>query len=107
MDNGASKHMSNKKECFWTMEAVLVDSKVTIGDNRTCSMKGIGSIPFVTTRGKETVIFEVLYVPSLCKNLLSVSQIVKHRMTILFEDGVVEVRSMDTGDLVVEGTKEA
>ena len=52
------------------------------------------------------VIFGVLYVLGLCKNLLSVSEIVKHRMTILFEDGVVEVHSRDTGDLVAEGIEE-
>ena len=53
------------------------------------------------------MISRVLYVPNLCKNLLSVIQIMKHRMTILFEDGVMEVRSRDTGDLITQGTEKA
>lgn len=80
--------------------AVPAESRVTIGDNRMCPVKGNGSIPFITARGKETVIAKVLYVPNLCKNLLYVSQMVKHRMSILFEDGKMEVHSKDTGNLV-------
>ena len=33
VNSGASKHMSNTKEWFWTMGVVPADSKVTMGDN--------------------------------------------------------------------------
>ena len=33
VDSGASKHMSNTKEWLQTMEVVLADSKVIVGDN--------------------------------------------------------------------------
>ena len=82
--------MSNTKEWFRTMEAVPADSKVTVGDNRTCLVKGVGSIPFVTTSGKEKVISTILYVLGLCKNLMSVSQMAKYKI-VLFEDKKVVV----------------
>ena len=53
------------------------------------------------------MISRLLYVPDLCKNLLSVNQMVKHRMTILFEDAMVEIHSWDTGDLLARGIEEA
>ena len=49
------------------------------------------------------VISDVLCVPYLCK---TVSPMVTHKMSILFEDGTVEVCSTETGDLVAHGTKE-
>ena len=87
------------KEWFSFLKAVLVASTVTARDNGKCSTKGIGSITLVTTGG-EMVISDVLYVPSLCKNLLSVRQLVTHRVTILLEDGMVVVCSSDIGNLI-------
>ena len=51
------------------------------------------------------MIFGVLYVPVLCENLMSVSRMAKHRMSVLFEDKKVVVRSKDMGNLVAQGTK--
>ena len=57
---GASKHMSNNKEWFTTMSDSALDSKVIVGDNRSCPVKGVGSIPFITGSGEEKVISGVL-----------------------------------------------
>ena len=65
--------MSNRKEWFRSLEAISIESRVTVGDNCTVLVKGIGSIPFVTAGGKEKLIIGVLYVPNLCKNLLSIN----------------------------------
>ena len=62
------------------MEAMLANSKVKVGDNQTRLVKDVGSIPFITIGSDEKVISRVLYVPSLCKNLMSVSQMAKNRM---------------------------
>ena len=77
-----------------------------MGDNRRILVKGIGSIPFVTTSCEEKLITSVLYVPYLCKNLLSVSQMAKHKMSVLFENETVVVRSKDTGNSVSQGAEE-
>lgn len=42
VDSGASKLMLNTREWFQTLEAVLAESKVTMGDNCMCPVKGIG-----------------------------------------------------------------
>ena len=97
---------SNKKEWFKTMEAVAPDSKVTVGDNRTCPIKGIGSIPFIMMARDEKVISCVLYVPDLCKNLLSVSQMDKHKMSVLFDNREVIVRSKVTRQVVAKGVED-
>ena len=49
------------------------------------------------------VISDVLCVPDLCK---TVSLMVMHKMSLLFEDGKVEVHSIEMGDLVALGTEE-
>ena len=49
---------------------------------------------------------DVLYVPDLCKNLLFVSQMAKHKMSVLFENETVVVRSKDTGNSVSQGAEE-
>ena len=79
MDNRVSKHLWNK-EWFNTLDGVPLESKDVVGDNWTCPVKDIGSIPFVTSGGDEKVISNVLYVLDLCKNLLSGTQMVKHKM---------------------------
>ena len=98
--------MSNKKEWFKTMEATAPNSKVIVRDNRTCPIEGIGSIPFITTVGDEKVIFGVLYVPDLCKNLLFVSQMDKRMMLVLFDNGEVIVWSKVTGQVVAKGVED-
>lgn len=106
VDSGASKHMSNNKEWFTTMSDSAPDSKVIVGDNRSCPVKGVGSIPFITSSGEEKVISGVLYVPDLCKNLLSVSQMNKHKMAVLFDNREVIIKSKETGQVVAKGIEE-
>lgn len=44
-------------------------STVLVGDNRSCPVKGVGNIPFVTSSREEKVIYGVLYVPNFARIL--------------------------------------
>ena len=79
---------------------------MTVDDNCTVPVKSIASIMFAIAGGTEKLITCVLYVPYLCKNLLSISQMAKHKMSALSEDGTKVVRSKDIGNLVAKGAEE-
>ena len=93
-----------QEESFQCLEASPSDSKVTGGDNRKCpvEVEGIGCTSFVTVCGEEMVILDVLCVSDLCK---TISLMVMHKMSVLFQDGKVEVHSTKTGNLDRKSTR--
>jgi hypothetical protein len=73
-DFGASKHMTNKFDLF----VELVEDKSTLhlvilGDDRTHFVEGRGNVE-IKLGGKTFKFKDVLYTPSLRKNLLSMSE---------------------------------
>ena len=90
LDSGCSTHMTWKKEWFIS----LVDSsksKVRFVDDSSLTAEGIGRVAFRDTNGKETVIEEVLYVPGLKKNLLSLGQLLQKGFVMTMEDNWLKV----------------
>ena len=51
-------------------------TKIKVGDGRYISAKGKGTVAFTTNLGTKTI-SDVLYVPKINQNLLSVGQVVK------------------------------
>lgn len=93
VDSNASMHISIKEEWFRSHKGVPPDSEVTVGDDWTCHVKDVGSVPFIITTGSE-------------ENLLPVSQMVKHKMSVFLKYGKVTVSFKDTCDLVAQGKEE-
>ena len=69
LDSGASQHMSNCRDLFKTYEKLQYPVHVTIGDKSW--VKGIG-IGTVSLPGHGFDLQEVLHVPELVENLISV-----------------------------------
>ena len=81
IDSGASRHMTGKKEWFRNLKEASSDS-VKLGDDIALQVKGIGEVPMIMPDGKKTFIGDVLFIPGLEKNLISVSHITNKQMQV-------------------------
>lgn len=105
-DSGATSHMSRNNENLMNKREP-VKKHITVANSNKISVHCAGDINQVVKIGKNTnelLIKNVQYVPDLCVNLLSVSQIVKKGNTVVFsEDGCIvynkENRVIATGSL--------
>lgn len=87
IDSGASnQHMSNNKESMTDFKSDSNNAKITTANNQCLMSQGSG-VCNVVLKGevKKTNISDVLYVPNLAVNLLSVSQLVSKNFTVLFD----------------------
>ena len=90
IDSGASQHMSCKKDWMQNYSEFPIPEKVRLGDNRTVEAFGTGNVWLKVKCGDAYTPAElsnVLYVPSLAKNLFSVSAVTKKGLTMIFDDG--------------------
>ncbi|RVE49487.1 hypothetical protein evm_005828 [Chilo suppressalis] len=107
LDSGASSHMTNSKE--YLMDVRMYDKKVEIGCANGSKVYGIGEGSVVC---KENVagVSEVMYVPHLATNLLSVSAIVKKNVVVVFSAKGYELLKADgckvTGDVLYTGVED-
>ena len=73
IDSGASKHMMGFKESFVKLSEHESPHKVKLGDDYQYPIKGSGESSYTLDFGKSMKMKDVLFVPGLKKNLLSIS----------------------------------
>jgi len=83
IDSGCTNHMSYDKTLFKDLKPTKV-SKVRIGNGDYISAKGKGTIEISMSSGTK-IIFDVLYVPDIDQNLLSVGQLMEKGFKVSFE----------------------
>lgn len=71
IDSGATQHMCNDKSHF--VQIHNFTSTITTANNTTMNAAGKGDVKITTTMGNEITLQNVLFVPQLASNLLSVS----------------------------------
>jgi hypothetical protein len=86
VDSGASKHMIGFKDILSYFETKYFTKHVDLGDENCYKIKGIGSISFRLESGDRLHVDEVLYVPGLNKNLLSVATLEDKGYWVTFKD---------------------
>jgi hypothetical protein len=89
IDSGASHHMSGVCEQFLELRHQNHELDIILGDNRVVSVVEIGTVIFQRESLHPLKLLEVLYVPSLKKNLVSVSCIEDKGYVVTFKDGHV------------------
>ena len=104
IDSGATSHMCNSKEKF--VELKTIDPiKVTLGDGHALNAVGIGKVLLDIEdgiRSRKCNLHDVLYVPDLAYNLLSVSRAGKAGKACVFDgDGCRIV--MPDGETIATG----
>jgi hypothetical protein len=86
VDSGASKHMTGYKEILSDFETKSFAEHVELGDDKCYKIEGVGSISFRLESGARLHVDEVLYVPGLKKNLLSVATLEDKGYWVIFKD---------------------
>ena len=94
VDSGATQHMTNDKYWFTNCIELKVPRNVEVGDGRKLLATAIGNIKIqIISEDKYKICSfqNVLYVPELAHNLLSVSQTSKLGNVVQFEDNICKI----------------
>ncbi|KAA8532168.1 hypothetical protein F0562_006691 [Nyssa sinensis] len=87
LDTGCSNHMCGDKKAFSDLDESFRNN-VKFGDNSTVSVMGKGKVTLQTKEHSTHTISNVLFVPDLKTNLLSVGQLQEKGYEISIKDGV-------------------
>ena len=79
IDSGASSHMTGIRQYFIDLTETGLDLDVVLGDNSSVKAVGRGLVSFQRDHRESMKLRDVLYVPRLKKNLVSVSTIEDRR----------------------------
>ena len=84
VDSGASRHMTGNREALTSYRKKKFTTQVELGDDSTYKIEGVGSTSLQLDSGTVLHIDDVLYVPGLKKNLLSVANLEDKGYKFLF-----------------------
>ena len=109
VDSGATCHMFNDVVLFAELRSLKESLKVTLGDGHTLEATGRGTVALEMKlpdgMTKTCKVNDVLYVPKLSYNLLSVPKATKSRKTAKFNESGCRI-SDAKGKLIATGTRE-
>ena len=83
VDSGTSHHMMSHQDWFRDLRTPDRPDYIEMGDDTTHSIRHIHNVP-LGKDAQKTCIKNVLYVPTITKNLVSVGQIVEQGMQVRF-----------------------
>ena len=89
IDNGSSKNMTRFKKYFVKLSEHNSPHKVKLGDNYQYPIKGSGESSYNLDSEKSMKMKDVLFVPGLKNNILSISVLDEKGMRVAFVDGQV------------------
>ena len=94
-DSGASSHMTNDKARLHDVETISKTIRVGNGESVKSTMKGKMKTTLVDTEGNKipTVIQDVIYVPKLMCNLLSVGQLTKKGGEVVYDNSGAKMKA--------------
>lgn len=110
LDSGATQHMCNNKSLFTNLESF--NTTIKIANNTNMAAIGRGDIKLTTQDGTTFSLLNVLYVPKLASNLLSVCSATKNskirfnfkkgECQILYDDMILATAKQQDSLLVLE-----
>ena len=108
VDSGASKHMTGSKEALTSLVKKDSPHKVKLGDDSQYPIRDLGEASYKLDSGKSIKMKDVLFVPGLKKNLLSISALEKKGFKVAFVDGEILLwpRGKTIEDAIVIGEEE-
>lgn len=96
LDTVCSNHMCGDKSIFFELDETFHDN-VKFGDNSKVSVMGKGKVTIQTENNYVQTINNVLFVPDLRTNLLSVGQLQEKGYEISIKDGVCRIQDEKLG----------
>ncbi|KHN19804.1 hypothetical protein glysoja_036721, partial [Glycine soja] len=85
LDTGCSNHMIGRKDWLIDLDE-SIKKNVRFTDNNTVKAEGLGRVLIHRKDGKRSSINEVLYVPTMHNNLLSLGQLLEKGYKTMLED---------------------
>lgn len=98
LDYGASYHMIGSKEFFNNLEKDI-QLHIELGDDGRYSTKGIGTITFKRESESHLHVKDVIYVPGLKKNLVSVAILEDCGYDVLFSKRKAYLKHVANGQI--------
>ena len=89
IDSGATIHVCKDKSLFKGFEEISEITEVQMGNNACAKVAGKGTVDIDFTSGKKLTLINVLYVPEVRKNLVSVDLLCKKGFRVAFESNNV------------------
>ena len=107
LDSGATRHMCSDKNKFSALVKLNNPIKVQVGDGRQLTARAIGRVTIevnLSNNSDQVNLTNVLYVPELAYNLISVPQLSKNGNKTVFAGNIVNVFS-EGNKLIAVGSK--
>ncbi len=106
MDSGASNHMTSHGKWFRDIKDLKTPGFVEIGDEITDPITQISKVPLSMQDGQMKYLKDVLHVPTITKNLVSVGQMVEQGLQVTFNPNECFVEDMkNQGKLIAKGER--
>lgn len=104
IDSGCTSHMTRYLSIFTSIDT-SVQPKIKLGNGEIVQAKGKGEVAINTRKGTK-IISNVLYIPELDQNLLSVAQMTKNGYGVSFKENyclITDVRGVEIAKLKMMG----
>ena len=108
IDSGCTQHMCNDKTMFCEYSDEKSSGKVEIGDGSALSIEGKGTVKLKMNTSDENVtcyLKNVLFIPDLVHNLISVSQCTENNKKVIFYDDCCKIFTSDNNKLIAQGKR--
>jgi GAG-pre-integrase domain/Integrase core domain len=99
-DSGASNHMTGTSKSFVSLSPYQGSCQITTADGTNLPISGTGTVLVNNTK-----LEDVLLVPKLSTNLISIGQIVENNCNVLFTPFGCVIQDQKTGKIIGKGHK--
>ena len=103
IDSGASPHMTSRKDWYTSLHSVGNDILVAVGNDAKCPTKEKGTIA-LKSDGVVKQLSNVLYVPDIKRNLLSIFAITNQDLKVHFDKNDAQILDLQ-GKVIDEEAK--
>lgn len=97
VDSGCTNHMTHNQELFRELDRSKV-SKARIGNGVLLAVEGKGTVAIESCKGTK-LIHDVLYVPEIDQNLISVGQLLENGFKVNFENKQCVIKDVNDKEL--------
>ena len=101
IDSGASRHFTGYKELLYNLVEKETNLEIVLGDDMKYPVKGVGNVSLKLNQGNMIHLQDVLYVPDLKKNLVSISAMEDKGYKVTFIDGKVRIWKNNVKDAFI------
>ncbi|UYV79137.1 hypothetical protein LAZ67_17001217, partial [Cordylochernes scorpioides] len=102
LDSGASSHMTFHLDHLKNIQAM--NKKITLADDSYITSESIGDVEIKNSDEESIILKDVLYVPKLSDNLISVSKLIQDKKQILFDSKGGHIQN-EEGDTLSTASK--